>query len=1199
MHIKQVILDGFKSYAKRTVVGPFDKRFNAVTGLNGSGKSNILDSICFVLGISKLAQVRVDSLQGLIYKNGQAGITKASVTIIFDNSVRSESPIGYEDFKELTVCRQIVLGGKNKYMINGHNAQQKQVQTLFHSVGLNVNNPHFLIMQGRITKVLNMNPQEILGLLEEAAGTRMFEDKKNASVRTMGKKEDKVKEIDRILMDEIAPNMKKLKDQRDKYQEWSRNNQQFQRDERFVVAFDYSLAVEALTEKKGEFDEINKAIEEVKEKIRVLVEEMDTTKAEIDELTNKREQEIEGDFKNLQKREEDLSKQLVKANTVWQNQLVTLRDEEAALEEQKQALAQSAKAVADAEGLLVASREEAAKSQQVVESTRSQVDEAERQLQALSAGMAETEGETHSLSEQLANAEQVVTEATTAAKVCEKRIAHAKKEAQHNSKSLQKEKQQGSSLTEEHEKKSALVEKLQAEVSGSGFDETRETELMDLLEKEEHEASMLREKADGMWSQVESKLRFDYSNPHKQFDKSSVKGVVANLLTVKAPEFSTALEVTAGGKLYNVVVDTEATAKAVLQNGRLKRRVTIIPLNKISRKHVPDEKVRLAQSHGEVTTAINLVGYASEVEAAMQHIFGSTLVCRDAKTAEKVTFDHAIRLKTVTIEGDVYDPAGTLSGGSRANQQSILAHINALNQCRQKLSALDSSIATHRKELKTLAEMNKKYSAKAQQYELESHKLQILKERLGHSKLGQLQSRQDELEAALAAAQSELDEAKQSGEQAKAQVVALKEQIKEFNAVREKKMKEKENEIKTLKSDLKTAQKNNGKTQDQMQRLVMEIQQLQTDMEEISKSVEREESEIAGIAAKVKSMEQAVDDNKKAYEEARIAVEEKKVALAECDRALKAKLKSYNSKEKSVAKLNIEQQNQDHKLKNYEREFEKASSRVKTMEEEYSWIESQKENFGEIGSDYDFEARNAKQVKKNMAELKTVQEALEKKINRKVMGMIERAEKDYKELVAKKRSLAQDKHKIEDVIATLDVKKKSAIEATWAQVTEDFGKIFSTLLPGTSAKLEPVAGKSVVEGVQVRVAFSGVWKESLSELSGGQRSLVALSLILALLRFKPAPMYILDEVDAALDLSHTQNIGIMLRKHFSNSQFVVVSLKEGMFNNANCLFRTKFLDGVSTVRRTTAIGAEDAPVASKSFDKTAGQAKKPLAASNA
>ena len=131
--------------------------------------------------------------------------------------------------------------------------------------------------------------------------------------------------------------------------------------------------------------------------------------------------------------------------------------------------------------------------------------------------------------------------------------------------------------------------------------------------------------------------------------------------------------------------------------------------------------------------------------------------------------------------------------------------------------------------------------------------------------------------------------------------------------------------------------------------------------------------------------------------------------------------------------------------------------------------------------------------------------------------------------------------------------------------------IFFKKSPGTKAKLQPPEGKDVLDGLEVKVAFGDKWKESLSELSGGQRSLVALSLILSLLLFKPAPLYILDEVDAALDLSHTQNIGQMLKSHFKSSQFIVVSLKDGMFNDANVLFRTKFVDGMSTVGRTTQV----------------------------
>ena len=143
------------------------------------------------LGIKVLSQVRVKNLQELVYKQGQAGVTKASVTIIFDNSDEKTSPIGFEKHRELQVTRQIIIGGRDKYLINGHLARQAQVANLFHSVGLNVNNPHFLIMQGRITKVLNMKPPETLSMVEEAAGTRMFENKKQQSLKVLRNKEAK------------------------------------------------------------------------------------------------------------------------------------------------------------------------------------------------------------------------------------------------------------------------------------------------------------------------------------------------------------------------------------------------------------------------------------------------------------------------------------------------------------------------------------------------------------------------------------------------------------------------------------------------------------------------------------------------------------------------------------------------------------------------------------------------------------------------------------------------------------------------------------------------------------------------------------------------------------------------------------------------------------------------------------------------
>lgn len=137
-------------------------------------------------------------MQELIFKGGQAGITKATVTIVFDNTDTNQCPIGYEKCREISVTRQIVVGGKNKYLINGKIVLNKKVTDLFCSVQLNINNPNFLIMQGRITKVLNMKPHEILSMVEEAAGTSMYESKRDHTNKLIEKKDFKLKEIDTV-----------------------------------------------------------------------------------------------------------------------------------------------------------------------------------------------------------------------------------------------------------------------------------------------------------------------------------------------------------------------------------------------------------------------------------------------------------------------------------------------------------------------------------------------------------------------------------------------------------------------------------------------------------------------------------------------------------------------------------------------------------------------------------------------------------------------------------------------------------------------------------------------------------------------------------------------------------------------------------------------------------------------------------------
>jgi len=175
----------------------------------------------------------------------------------------------------------------------------------------------------------------------------------------------------------------------------------------------------------------------------------------------------------------------------------------------------------------------------------------------------------------------------------------------------------------------------------------------------------------------------------------------------------------------------------------------------------------------------------------------------------------------------------------------------------------------------------------------------------------------------------------------------------------------------------------------------------------------------------------------------------------------------------------------------------------------------------------------------------------------------------YKCFQEKLKIVEKDKIKIYEILDELEVKNRHDLQKFLNRVNIGFGKIFSSVLPDAQARLKQTNPNDITAGLEICVAFNGLWKESLEELSGDQRSLVALSLVLAMSLFKPAPLYILDEVDGTLDLSHTQNIGKMLKQHFKQSQFIVVSHKDGMLSNANVLFRTQFVDGSSAVTRTT------------------------------
>lgn len=671
-----------------------------------------------------------------------------------------------------------------------------------------------------------------------------------------------------------------------------------------------------------------------------------------------------------------------------------------------------------------------------------------------------------------------------------------------------------------------------------------------------------------------SKLDFTYTNPAKNFDSKRVKGLVANLIEVKESNDIRAIEVTAGGRLYNIIVDTEETGKLLLEKGQLKKRVTIIPLNQITSKVIPAQIVAKAQTiaGGEkmARLALNLIGTNAEISAALNYIFGNTLVCTDNNIASKLTFHPEIRTRCVTLDGDSYDPAGTLEGGANTNQMSVLTQLQKLNEMKKEYSEKSVEKERLKKQLQELGSAEDHLNGLQRQVEVVTHEFTLLNNRFNSSVYSQLVEAVESLNQQLQQVVELEKTTAESKQELQEQLVEVERNIKEVEKGNSK------NSTLELEKSLKVQQKKQTEKSkehkmavQQLEIVKLQLSELIAEEEATTKQLEKLKAHLAEGEKELEQLSLQIHEEKTNYDELNDTLVKEKNKIKEQDKYIYKLQKELTTLEKKAADAELTQRKLQHTVQKEQSELVELKKVVNRLLVSHTWMNQEKHLFNVPGSEYDFSTISFVDGNKQLAELTEEQDKLNKSINKKVLGMFEKAESEYNELMKKRSIIESDKNKIEQVIIELDIKKQQALESTWKKVSTDFGSIFSALLPGVHAKLEPPENGTVQDGLEMKVAFGKVWKESLSELSGGQRSLLALSLILALLLFKPAPMYILDEIDAALDLSHTQNIGQMLKKHFPFSQFIVVSLKEGMFNNANVLFRTKFVDGVSTVSRTT------------------------------
>jgi structural maintenance of chromosome 2 len=645
-------------------------------------------------------------------------------------------------------------------MINGHTVQQNQVQNMFHSVQLNVNNPHFLIMQGRITKVLNMKPMETLSMIEEAAGTRMFETKKQAAIKTIEKKQLKVDEITKCINEEITPTLENLRSERKDYHMWQANNTEFERLERFCIAHDFQSAHEKVMSSEADRQKIVDEHDALMAAQAEATRHADVCAARVAEIERVRGEEMEGELQELKKSETELSKTLVKVSALHTNQKESLAGEQ-------ESLASLLRQCETANGQLAEKNREleACTAQLTQKETAAQAAESEyvamrEKYQNACAGVTdENSAELLSLPEQVGAWEKRERETQSAMQQCQQRATYARSQLKELQKTTRTQSQGHGAILKESEDLKAGITDCEGRIKAiraqdAALAKLDEPALRAQAASLKSAIAQLQDKVGNLTASLEARLSFEFRDPEKGFDRSKVKGLVARLVQVNKSEAATALEISAGSKLYQVVVDTESTGKLLLQKGGLRKRVTILPLNKISSRCTDPNKVKRAKEiaakmGGAANLALELVGYEEEVRKAMEYVFGSAIICDNPEIAKAIAFDKNIRTRTVTLDGDVYDPSGTLTGGSKNQAGMMLARIDELATAQLALRDQETRMQVVGKQLAALEKQAASVKDLMSELELKKHALKMCEEKMADSTYAQTMAQVATVEAEL------------------------------------------------------------------------------------------------------------------------------------------------------------------------------------------------------------------------------------------------------------------------------------------------------------------------------------------------------------------------------------------------------------------------------------------------------------------
>jgi len=1164
MHLKKLELVGFKSFADRTIL-ELSSGLNAVVGPNGSGKSNIADALRWVLGEQSAKQLRGGKMEDVIFAGTahRKPLGYAEIIMRIDNS---EGLLPLE-FPEISVARRVYRSGESEYSINGEICRLKDIQMLFMDTGVG-RDGYSIIGQGRIDEILSLRSEDRRMVFEEAAGIGKFKTRRNEALSKLEREKQNRERVDDIIYDieeQLPPletqseEAKRYLDLRDKYKNIHIN---IFLDEIIKIQNELEHIETVLVNTTSQFEdgkrllhEARAAGESLKQKVAHTDQEYKSANENLLEITTNIEKK-EGESNLLESRRQQLIFERARLITEIEKREKTLVDKQnelvqeeenhsglkTELEKLNRELIEHTNLSAHIDAILKESNTEIEKLNQAIIGAHAKSADCRADVTETENAYIRLEEDKEALDIEIENHDSKV-----------EAHAHVAKEAEQALLSYQSELERAHSSVEAY---TSAYNQLSEQTEEAENTQRKTQEKLTIASGSYKAIANLEAQHEGFYQSVKNVLRKKATD--QRF--AGICGAVGELVGVQK-EYEIAIETALGGAAQNIVTKTENDAKLAINMLKETKggRATFLPLTAVKGRTINAAAVK--NEPGFVAIASELVTYDTEFEQVIAQLLGDVLIVDNMDNALALNKKHRYSYKIVTLDGERLSPGGAITGGGTTRQTTgIVGRARQLEELKQQVETLTaelSELAAHttslREKRKTTEETLNTAKEKEQQLTLETERLKD-KLNTANETLNNLNS--------LAASYNEENEKIMTRLIEQNQIIR---QAKDVLKVQEEEAAKAQENLEQYKAQIEKRIQEQTEESDTVTELKITISRQTERREQAEKTIdrltgEREtlRQEITTLRSEKEIAETKAEETKAEREALLTEIEVLKASQSETRTTQTSAETQKTELEKAIAKAEADERNYVDSTAKVEKELTRLEARKESLDTNSRRLHD------EIYEEYNLTYQQALQYKtidvpdtalKKVAQELKAELATLTNVNVGAIEAYKQLKSRYEFLTSQRDDILKAESSLNELIENLTHQMEEQFASQFKLIAQHFEEVFKQMFSGGKASLRLLDTDNVLEsGIEIIAQPPGKSLQNLMLLSGGERALTAIALLFSILRLKPSPFCVLDEIESALDDANVTRFASYLKEYAKGTQFIIITHRKGTMEAADYMY---------------------------------------------